>query len=167
MSGKTWLLAAALAISAQAALAASASLIDRNGREVGAAELRQLPHGVLIRLEARGLPPGWHGVHVHRVGVCEGPDFRSADVHFDPLVKRHGHGAEGGFHAGDLPNLFVGENGEGKAEHLTTALTLDDGPLGVFDGDGAALVIHAQPDDHRSHPSGQSGDRIACGEIRK
>ncbi len=167
MTGTAWLLAATLALAPATALAASASLIDAGGREIGKAELKQLPHGVLIRLETRGLPPGWHGVHIHRVGVCEGPDFRSADIHFDPESKRHGHAAEGGPHAGDLPNLHVAANGAGQAEFLSTGFTLEAGPLAVLDGDGAALVIHAKPDDYRSHPSGEAGDRIACGEIRK
>jgi Cu-Zn family superoxide dismutase len=164
----TWLLAAAFALVPSCVLAASARLIDASGRQVGQAELTQLPHGVLIRLETKGLPPGWHGVHVHRVGVCEGPDFRSADIHFDPLNKRHGHGAEAGPHAGDLPNLYVAANGEGEAEFLSDNFTLGGGgELDILDADGAALVIHAHPDDHRSHPSGESGERIACGEIRK
>lgn len=165
--GKAWLLALALALGSTAAYAASARLVDTNGRETGRATLTQLPHGVLIRLEVRGLPPGWHGVHIHDVGVCKGPDFSSADAHFDPQNKRHGHAAEGGPHGGDLPNLHVAANGEGQAEFLSNLIALEGGPLAVLDGDGAALVIHAKPDDYRSHPSGESGDRIACGEIRK
>ena len=162
-----WLLATALTLVAATAQAASAKLVGADGEEVGQAKLTQLPHGVLIRLEVRGLPPGWHGVHIHRVGVCEGPDFRSADVHFDPQNKRHGHGGEGGPHAGDLPNLYVAANGEGRAEFLSNLFTLEGGPLAALDGDGATLMIHAEPDDYRSHPSGESGDRIACGEITK
>lgn len=167
MKRAPWVLAAALALGPTVANAASARLVDTNGRQIGEAELKQLPHGVLVRLEARGLAPGWHGVHIHRVGVCEGPDFRSADIHFDPQSKRHGHGAEGGPHAGDLPNLHIAANGEGRAEFLSSEFVLEGGALGILDGDGAALVIHAEPDDHRSHPSGEAGDRIACGEIRK
>ena len=167
MKRAPWVLAAALALGPTAASAASARLVDSDGRQIGEAALKQLPHGVLLRLEVRGLPPGWHGVHIHRVGVCEGPDFRSADIHFDPQGKRHGHGAEGGPHAGDLPNLHVPANGEAKAEFLSSTFALEGGPLGILDGDGAALVIHAEPDDHHSHPSGEAGDRIACGEIRK
>jgi Cu-Zn family superoxide dismutase len=168
MKRTAWLLTAALAFGSSSAFAAGARLIDAKGREIGRAELTQLPHGVLIRVETRGLPPGWHGVHVHRVGVCEGPDFRSADIHFDPQNKRHGHGAEGGPHNGDLPNLYVATNGEGKAEFISNGFAIEGGGgLDVLDGDGAALVIHAQPDDYRSHPSGESGERIACGEIRK
>ena len=167
MKRAPWVLTAALALGPTAASAASAKLVDTGGRQIGEAELTQLPHGVLIRLEVRDLPPGWHGVHIHRVGVCEGPDFRSADVHFDPEGKRHGHGVEGGPHAGDLPNLHVAANGEGKAEFLSGGFALEGGAAGILDGDGAALVIHAKADDHRSHPSGEAGDRIACGEIRK
>ena len=167
MRGRTWLLAATLALGPATGFAATARLVDTKGQEIGEAKFKQLPHGVLIRLEVRGLPPGWHGVHIHRVGVCEGPDFRSAAIHFDPQNKRHGHAAEGGPHAGDLPNLHVGANGEGKAEFLSSFFTLEGGPLAALDGDGAALVVHAQPDDYRSHPSGESGDRLACGEIRK
>lgn len=145
------------------ALAASANLVDSKGRQIGRVELVQLPQAVLIRVEASGLPAGWHGLHLHRVGVCAGPDFRSADVHFDPENRRHGHGAEGGPHAGDLANLHAGADGEARAEFLAVAFTLDR----LLDSDGAALVIHAQADDYRSHPSGESGDRIACAELRK
>jgi len=154
--------AAGLLLSAPAA-AASANLVDSRGRQIGRVELAQLPQAVLIRVEASGLPAGWHGLHLHRVGLCAGPDFRSADVHFDPDNRRHGHGADGGPHAGDLPNLHVTANGEAKVEFFAVGFTLD----GLLDSDGAALVIHAAPDDYRSHPSGESGDRIACAEIRR
>jgi superoxide dismutase, Cu-Zn family len=164
MEATKWLLGvASAALFALPAFAATANLIDSGGRQIGRAELTQLRHAVLIRIEATGLPPGLRAVHLHRVGVCSGPDFRSADVHFDPHNRRHGHGAEGGPHAGDLPNLHVAANGEVKVEFLTSAFTLEE----LLDADGAALVIHAKADDYRSHPSGESGDRIACGEFRR
>lgn len=164
---RIWTAAAALTVCANAALAASATILGADGRSVGKAELQQLPHAVWIRLEVSDLPPGWHGLHIHRVGVCAGPDFRSADVHFDPESRRHGHAAEGGPHAGDLPNFWVAPNGEAKVDILAAQFTLEGGPNAILDGDGAALVVHAKPDDYRSHPSGESGARIACGEIKK
>lgn len=160
--GRLAVVAAAVCLAAPA-FAASANLIDSQGRRIGRVDLSQLPHAVLVRIEAAGLQPGWRAAHLHRVGVCGGPDFRSADVHYDPQSRRHGHGAEGGPHAGDLPNLHVAASGEAKAEFLATGFSLDD----LLDSDGAALVIHAKPDDHRSHPSGESGDRIACAELRR
>lgn len=167
MRKRLWTTAAAYALWTNVALAASATILGADGKPVGRAELQQLPHAVWIRLEVNGLPPGWHGLHIHRVGVCSGPDFRSADVHFDPEGRRHGHAAADGPHAGDLPNLWVAPNGEAKLDVFATHLTLEGGPNAILDGDGAAIVIHAQPDDYRSHPSGESGGRIACGEIRK
>lgn len=160
---RTAALALAGSLASTPLLAATANLIDSKGGQIGRVELRQLPQAVLVRVEASGLPSGWHAAHLHRVGVCAGPDFRSADVHFDQDNRRHGHGAEGGPHSGDLPNLYVAAGGDAKAEFLTAAFTLDR----LLDADGAALVLHAQPDDYRSHPSGESGDRIACAELRR
>lgn len=157
-----------LATSAMPAFAQSASapLKDAQGKEVGSANLTQTPHGVLINVAVKGLPPGDHAIHVHAVGKCE-PPFTSAGGHFNPDSKKHGILAAEGHHAGDMPNLHVPQDGNLTIEILNASLTLDKGkPNSVFDADGSALVIHAKGDDYKSDPAGDAGGRIACGVIQ-
>ena len=111
-------------------------------------------YGNWLTIEATGLAPGRHGLHLHAVGRCEGSDFASAGPHWNPANRKHGSENPEGPHDGDLPNLEVGANGRGSA-----TMTID--PHSV-DDDGAALVIHASPDDYRTDPSGNSGARVAC-----
>lgn len=148
--------------------AASATLIDANGAEVGTAELVQTPaNGVLIRLEARGLEHGEHAFHIHETGLCTTPEFTSAGGHFAP--RDHGHGMlhERGMHGGDMPNLHVPADGSVQAHRLAEHVSLVPGQPGfLLDSDGSALVIHAGADDYRSQPSGAAGARVACGVIR-
>ena len=162
-------LAAASALHAQAPLTARADLIDARGNKVGEAVLRETPgHGVLIEIDVAGLAPGVHGYHIHQTGKCEAPTFESAGGHYAPRGRQHGFMVEGGPHAGDLPNLHVPESGRVHAEHLATGITLQPNQTGtLFDDDGSALVIHARRDDYRTQPSGDSGDRIVCGVIRR
>jgi Cu-Zn family superoxide dismutase len=157
-----------IAASAPQALAQSASapLKDTHGKEVGSVNLTQTPHGVLINVAVKGLPPGEHAFHVHAIGKCE-PPFTSAGGHFDPGGKKHGILAAGGHHAGDMPNLHVPQDGNLTVEILNTDITLDkDKPNSVFDADGSAVVIHAKGDDYKSDPAGDAGGRIACGVIK-
>lgn len=159
------LLVAALAPPASAQ-SASAPLKDTQGKEVGSANLTQTPHGVLIIVSVKGLPPGDHAFHVHAVGKCE-PPFTSAGGHFNPEGKKHGMLAAEGHHAGDMPNLHVPQNGDLTVEILNTDITLEKGkPNSVFDADGSAVVIHAKGDDYKSDPAGDAGGRIACGVIK-
>ncbi len=166
--------ATALAVTgawAQADGTARADLADPQGRPVGTVTLTQFPHGVLIRADLAGLPPGWHGFHIHAVGRCEGPAFESAGGHFAPADHKHGFDRDG-VHAGDLPNIHAGADGRAVAEFLTNRIALHDaadtdGPPDIFDDDGAAIVVHAEPDDYRTDPAGAAGDRIACGVIRR
>lgn len=147
------------------AQSAKAVLKDAAGKEVGSAELTQTPAGVLIRLSVKGLPPGERAFHVHAVGKCE-PPFTSAGGHFNPGGKKHGMLADGGHHAGDMPNLHIPASGELTVEVLNTAITLEKGkPNSAFHPDGTALVIHAGKDDYRTDPTGDAGGRIACGVI--
>jgi Cu-Zn family superoxide dismutase len=147
--------------------AAVAELKNTAGQSVGTARFAQAGNVVRIVVEARGLPPGPHGVHVHAVGKCDPPDFNSAGPHFNPLNKQHGALNPQGSHAGDLPNLTVAPDGTGRMETTTEQLSLGSGPLTVWDADGSALVVHANADDFKTDPTGNSGSRIACGVLVK
>ena len=118
-------------------------------------------------MSVTGLPAGVHGIHIHTVGMCQGPNFASAGGHFNPLMKKHGKDNPDGMHAGDLPNFNVGANGKGKATMTAAMVTLGDGMNSLFHPGGTALVIHAGPDDYKTDPAGNSGDRIACGVVEK
>ena len=147
--------------------AATAELRNASGANVGTANLMQVGSVVRIVLEARGLTPGLHAVHVHAVGKCDPPDFNSAGGHFNPANKQHGALNPQGSHAGDLPNLNVGADGNGRLETATEQLTLGSGTSSLWDADGSALVIHAAPDDFKTDPTGNAGARVACGVITK
>ena len=166
-----WGLAACLVglpASAQSPQTASAAFVNRDGREIGQADLTQTPNGVLMRLGLTQLPTGPRAVHIHETGACDpGTGFESAGGHFAPGGKEHGFLAEGGYHAGDLPMQWASEEGLLRADIFTEQVTLGDGDRSLFDDDGSALVIHSGPDDYRSQPAGDAGDRIACGVIRR
>lgn len=125
---------------------------------------------VVIELTAQGLTPGKHGVHLHAVGKCE-PDFTAAGGHFDPgPAGNTDPDANHPYHMGDIPNLTVGADGKGTLKATTSRVTLSDGPLSLFDADGSAIIIHANPDqgitgEPKSGVSG--GPRVACGVITK
>ena len=103
-------------------------------------------------------------MHLHAVGKCEGPDFKSSGGHFNPHGHEHGKDNAKGFHAGDLPNLYVEPTGHIKAELFSSQLTLD-GKDSLLDKDGSAIIIHAKLDDYSTDPTGGAGDRIACAAI--
>ncbi len=145
---------------------AKASIIDARGLPIGTATVAysKKKHLLQVSIEARGLSRGEHGVHLHMVGSCEGPKFTSAGAHWNPTSKMHGMSNGEGGHMGDLPNMLVGKNGKGKLKFDIPgdAFSGDDG---LMDSDGAAIVIHALSDDQRTDPSGNSGDRVACGVL--
>lgn len=144
---------------------ARATLAASDGHVIGEVTLMQTTTGVLIAAEVRGLPPGAHGFHIHGTGACS-PDFTAAGSHFAPGGEPHGFLHEDGPHAGDLPNLYVGEDGTGHADYFTAAVTLDaDADHALFDEDGAAFIVHADPDDYLD--VGSAGARIACGVIER
>ena len=154
--------AAAFAIS----LSASATLIRGDGTTVGQAMLTPKDGGLWLEVEASGLTPGAHGIHLHAVGKCTAPDFASAGGHWNPMQHKHGTEAADGPHMGDLPNLVADDAGKAHLAALVSMATLDGSEMGVFDADGTAIVIHAGPDDYKTDPSGNSGARVACGVVR-
>ena len=142
---------------------ARATLAAPDGRFMGQVTLTQTPTGVLISAEVTGLSPGAHGFHIHGVGACS-PDFKAAGSHFAPGGEPHGFLHEDGPHAGDLPNIHASEDGNARADYFTAAVTLDaDADHSLFDEDGSAFIVHADPDDYLDVAS--AGARIACGVI--
>jgi superoxide dismutase, Cu-Zn family len=146
---------------------ARAALLNAQGDTVGTATFREVGQGVQVAVSVRGLPPGEKGIHVHQVGRCDPPTFESAGGHFNPEGREHGFENPEGPHAGDLRNLTIGQDGTVQQELTLERATLREGANSLFDADGSALVIHAGPDDYRTDPSGNSGDRIACGVITR
>jgi Cu-Zn family superoxide dismutase len=147
-------------------MAATASLVDASGRNIGGAHLRETPHGVLIKLELKNATPGPHGFHIHETGKCERPSFASAGGHFNPTGRKHGLLNPDGPHAGDLPNIEVPSTTNLSIEHFASGVTLKSGPRSLLDTDGSAVMIHSAQDDYMSDPAGNAGDRLACGEIK-
>jgi Cu-Zn family superoxide dismutase len=158
--------AAAVTVSFSAhAQTAKASLKDTSGKDVGSVQLRQTPNGVLLKMSLKGAVPGEHAFHIHAVGKCEAP-FTSAGGHFNPASRKHGMEAAEGSHAGDMPNLHIPANGELTIEIANPMISLAKGqPNSLFDADGSAIIIHAGVDDYKTDPTGNAGDRIACGII--
>jgi len=121
---------------------------------------------IRVQVAAAGLSPGTYGVHVHTTGRCDPPRFESAGGHWNPTNQQHGKENPQGMHKGDLPNLIVGADGRGAMTINIPGASLAGAGHRLMDADGAALVIHASPDDYRTDPSGNSGARIACGVFR-
>ena len=144
---------------------AVAHLSDSGGRVVGNAVFLQDGGNVRILLDVVGITPGSKAVHIHEVGQCDAPSFESAGAHFNPDKKQHGTGNPRGPHAGDLPNIFVEATGKGHLEFTAKHVTLKKGAHSLLDGKGTALVMHADADDMRTDPDGDSRDRLACGVI--
>ena len=142
-----------------------ASFVDAKGQSAGSAELTAAAvGGVIMRLNVTGLPAGqWVAFHVHETGECDpATGHESAGGHFNPGSKEHGYNAANGPHAGDMPNQQVAGDGSLRAEVYNPMVTLEEGEAGIV---GRALMIHAGPDDYQSQPSGDAGDRLACGII--
>lgn len=158
-------LIAGCSVPTQVSTYGSADLKDKDGKSVGMATFHEATGGVLVSVEAKGLTPGLHAVHVHAAGKCEGPGFTSAGGHFNPAQKKHGLKSPEGPHAGDMPNMYVSKAGIGRFEALNDNITLKPGDRSVFDADGSALVIHVGVDDYATDPTGNAGDRAACGVI--
>jgi Cu-Zn family superoxide dismutase len=162
-------LCAAAALADTAVKSANADIMNGQGAKIGTAKLKAVSGGVQISVKVAGLTAGDHGIHIHTVGKCEGPDFKTAGGHFNPTSAHHGvnNTMDPHPHAGDLPNLTVATNGKGSISFLDKGVTLGDGANSLFHDGGTSLVIHAKADDLMSDPSGNSGDRIACGVIQK
>jgi Cu-Zn family superoxide dismutase len=151
---------------ALAADTASAILKDKDGKEIGQVALTRTQDGVLINVTLTSVAPGEHAFHIHAVGKCEAPDFKSAGPHFNPDQTKHGVMNPEGPHSGDMPNLHVPDSGKLQVEILNTLVSLDE-DAALLDEDGSALIVHAGADDYKTDPAGNAGDRIACGVVTK
>ena len=180
MHGKLWIgfgLAAGLLAGAQAAAQdvsakpvkeIKVNLLNSQGQAAGTAILKQKKDGVQLKVSLENVGFGEHGVHIHQNPVCEAPDFKSAGGHFNPDGKQHGFENPMGHHAGDTPsNLSVGEDHRGTATWTLTGVTLQpDAPNSLLSHGGTSLMVHEHADDMKTDPSGNSGNRIACGVIK-
>ena len=138
----------------------SAPLLARSGSNVaGDVSFYEMAGGVRVVARASGLTPGEHGFHIHEVGDCSAPDAASAKGHYNPMARAHGHHS-GEHHQGDMPNLIANERGEARLEAELRGVTLAEIK-------GRAVVVHADPDDYKSQPAGNSGKRVACGVIAR
>jgi len=148
---------------------AVANLKSMSGEGAGTIAFAATSHGVLIQYDLKGLSPGAHAIHVHTSGNCDPKvGFTSAgpDLSFD-TTKMHGYFAQHGPHAGDLPNEFAAADGTLKASVIWNGFSLGNGKKSIFDRDGASIIVNARGDDYVSQPSGNSGDRVACGVIMR
>ncbi|WP_308517500.1 superoxide dismutase family protein [Sphingomonas flavescens] len=141
---------------------AAMPLIGASGQTIGTVRAWQTAGGVSFRIDARGLPHGVHGIHVHPIGRCDPPDFSTAGTHWNPSGREHGMNNPKGPHDGDMPNVTVAANGV-----LQETVVLPKATMGqLLDADGSSIMIHAGPDDYVSQPAGNSGAKIACAVIR-
>lgn len=159
-----------------------ATLVDPDGSELGTATFAEVDGELQVAVQVEGLPPGFHGLHVHSVGLCE-PDSQSPDgSQTGDFLSAGGHlGADTsshGAHAGDLPALHVTASGTGSLTAIVGSMTVAD----LMDEDGSAIMVHASPDNLAHIPTrysveqtpgpdkatlnaGDGGARIACGRI--
>lgn len=164
-----------------AGLTAHTDIHDGSGAAKGEAFFEESASGVLITVIMRDMSPGNHAMHIHEHGDCTvDPNLDRADEmfmqagdHLNPQGKAHGFLAPDGYHAGDMPAIYIASDGTGAATIFTDQITLSqDGNhtnilARIFDIDGSALVIHAGNDDYLTSPAGMAGGRIACGVIQK
>lgn len=139
-----------------------------SGQDAGTATFREIKgHTLSIKLNLKNLPFGQHAVHIHEHPACDAPDFKTAGGHFNPAGKQHGIMNPMGHHNGDLPqNISIGEDHTGEASFKVGDLSMTPGdPNNILGNGGTAIVVHEKADDMKTDPTGNAGNRIACGVI--
>ena len=146
-------------------LRATAALQPTKGSKTfGEATFEQVGDKVRVVVFAQNLRPDReHGFHIHEAGDCSSGDGMSTKGHFNPHGKPHGHPSTGERHAGDLPSLRAGKNGRANLDVTVDAITLGGGAGNILN---RGLIIHADPDDYKTQPTGNAGARLACGVIK-
>lgn len=159
------LAALGLAVPVAAQNVGHSAFINAQGKEVGTLTAEHIASGTMFLLKLHDLPPGVHGMHIHGVGQCTPPSFDSAGPHWNPASHQHGKDNPKGKHAGDLDNITIPADGKLELQIDMPGIALR-GDGGLLDQDGAAIVIHAGPDDYKTDPTGNSGARIACAPVQ-
>jgi Cu-Zn family superoxide dismutase len=156
----------ACAATAPSGPSASAQLMATKGNAVtGDVRFSRQGTAVLVAGEVRGLTPyAEHGFHIHDKGDCSSGDGMSTGGHFNPLAKAHGAHAHSEHHAGDLVSLKADASGVATFSYTSTAITVGEGATDVI---GRGLIVHRDPDDFKTQPTGNSGPRVACAVIAK
>ncbi|PKR78192.1 superoxide dismutase [Halalkalibacillus sediminis] len=155
------------ACQADAATVYEVDIKNRDSDVIGKAKFQEDAGGVTVEVNVAGLTPGFHGIHLHEFPKCEPPTFESAGSHWTNDDSKHGLMHPDGHHIGDMPNIEVGGDGTATFEYLIADATLKDGKGSIFSDGGKALIIHEKIDDGVSQPSGDAGERMACGVIQK
>jgi len=147
--------------------AVSVPLKTSTGQDAGTATFTPTKKGVGIKLQLKNLPAGEHAVHIHEHALCDAPDFKTAGGHFNPDAKKHGTQNPMGHHNGDLPqNLTIAADGTGSASFKVDYLSLNPtAPNSLFADGGTSIMVHEKADDMKTDPTGNAGNRIACGVI--
>ena len=175
-----WVAVGGLSLAMVAGVAASAgmqgkgtkavkvALKSSTGEDAGMVTFKTVKKGVKMTISLKNLPFGDHAVHIHVNAVCDAPDFKGAGGHFNPDGKQHGFENPMGHHNGDIPvNVAVDENHAGEATFVMTAVSLDkSAPNSLFLNGGTSIVVHEKADDMKTDPTGNAGNRIACGVVK-
>lgn len=143
---------------------AIAQLSDSSGTDRGRVDVFSENGGLRLEIVARGFNTGAYGMHIHAVGQCDAPSYMSAGPHWNPTGAQHGRDNPLGAHRGDLPNLVIEPQMIGRTTAIVGGAALT-GEGGLLDRDGAAFIIHAQADDLKTDPTGNSGGRVVCGKF--
>ena len=147
------------------AQSASARLEPTKGNATaGNVTFTQKGDKVAIEAKVSGLTPGGHGFHIHEKGDCSSGDGMSAGGHFNPTGKPHGNPTAPDHHAGDLPMLVADASGNASLSTELGAMTVGSGATDIV---GKAVIVHKDPDDYTTQPTGNSGGRVACGLIAR
>ena len=167
----------ALGLAAIAALAAGCAAMGPTGPSAvadlaptkgntaaGTVTFTQKGDRVVVAARVTGLAPGSHGFHLHEKGDCSSGDGMSAGGHFNPLGKPHAHPTSADRHAGDMPMLVADAAGNATLTVELDVITVGSGATDVI---GRGVIVHKDPDDFQTQPTGNSGARVACGVVRK